>query len=253
MQVFLIEENIKSNFLKTFFKIIEIKEDKILINGKCKNMKLQKKKKLVDEIYKVLQKNNSKKVIISKNLKQDQELVNLLNSLGLDIIQGKLLFKIMANEFIESVCKENDLKKEDIRVGIAVNYVDEWCIKLIEDLSKKFKMVNIVTSKVNYLKKIQSSLYEENGIIITLTNNKKKALFNSNLILNIDFPEELINQYRIFDESIIINFEENIKIKKKRFCGKILNDYSIGFKEGSSLKENIEKPDENKQEKKTLI
>ena len=96
-------------------------------------------------------------------------------------------------------------------------------------------MVNVVTNKMNYLKKIQTKLYNEQGIIITATNNKKKALFRAKLIINVDCPEELLNKYVIYDNSILINLEEEVKIKKKRFCGKIINDYNISFKENSEI------------------
>ena len=44
-----------------------------------------------------------------------------------------------------------------------------------------------------------------------------------------DFPNELINQYNINDEAIIINLRGNIKINKKRFTGININDYEIDF------------------------
>ena len=67
------------------------------------------------------------------------------------------------------------------------------------------------------------------------------TLSKSNIILNVDFPEELINRYIIFDEAILINLEEAIRIKKKRFCGKIINDYKIKPKENSELEAFLEK------------
>ena len=65
--------------------------------------------------------------------------------------------------------------------------------------------------------------------MITVGNNKKKSLSKSQIIINIDFPTELINQYNIYEEAIIINIPGNIKIKKKRFNGTIINDYEIEF------------------------
>lgn len=241
MQVFLLEENITSNFLKKIFKIVELKEDKIIINKDCKKMKLSKKIKILNYVNKILKENKSNKIIISKRLKEDNEFLDLLYSCNIDIIQGKLLFKMLIQEVVENICKTNNLKQENTQLAITLNNVNEWSIKLIEDLSKKFKMLNIVTNKINLLKNLQSKLYEENGIIITITNNKKKALINSDLIINVDFPEEMINKYRISDTSIIINLEEIIKIKKKRFNGKIINDYKIRLKEESNIKENLEK------------
>ena len=53
----------------------------------------------------------------------------------------------------------------------------------------------------------------------------------SQIILNIDFPKELINKYNIQDEAIIVNVRGNIKINKKRFNGLNINDYEIDFRD----------------------
>ena len=37
------------------------------------------------------------------------------------------------------------------------------------------------------------------------------------IILNIDFPQELINKYNVQDEAIIVNIKRKTKINKKRF------------------------------------
>lgn len=58
----------------------------------------------------------------------------------------------------------------------------------------------------------------------------------SEIILNIDFPQELINKYNINDDAIIVNVKEKIKIKNKRFNGLNINDYEIDFRD--DLKEN---------------
>ena len=70
-------------------------------------------------------------------------------------------------------------------------------------------------------------LGDEYGVMMTLNNNKKKSLTKTDIILNFDFPQELINKYRIAEKAIIINFKGNVKIKQKRFEGKIFNDYDI--------------------------
>ena len=53
----------------------------------------------------------------------------------------------------------------------------------------------------------------------------------SQIILNIDFPNELINKYNINDDAIIVNIRGKIKINKKRFNGLNINEYEIDFRE----------------------
>ena len=53
----------------------------------------------------------------------------------------------------------------------------------------------------------------------------------SQIILNIDFPKELINKYNINDDAIIVNVKGKIKINKKRYNGLNINNYEIDFRD----------------------
>ena len=65
--------------------------------------------------------------------------------------------------------------------------------------------------------------------MITIANNKKKSLVKIPIILNIDFPSELINKYNLNDNAVIINIKGNVTIKNKRFNGININDYEIEY------------------------
>lgn len=99
----------------------------------------------------------------------------------------------------------------------------------IKKITKNFKRVNIVTNHLEKFKKIEKQLYEQEGIMITVGNNKRKSLAKSKVIINIDFPTELINQYYIYEDAIIINLRKNLKIKSKRFNGKIISNYDVNY------------------------
>ena len=241
MQIFLIEETNKSNIFEYFFKKVTVKNDKIFINSELQKLKLSQKIKLFRKINNILKINNVKNVIFSKKLKKDKDMINLFYSNGLNIIDGKILFKKLIIQIIEKICKKNNIRTQETQISITVNNVDTFSINCVKNLSKKFKTLNVVTNNLSYFKPLKEKLWEENGIIIILTNNKKKALSKTNIILNIDFPEETINKYTIYDESILINLEEEVKIKKKRFDGKIINDYKIMPTENSRLAEFLNK------------
>lgn len=105
----------------------------------------------------------------------------------------------------------------------------------IKKIARNCKRVHIVTNHMEKFKKIEKQLFEEEGIMITVGNNKRKSLSKSKVIINIDFPSELINEYNIFEEAIIINLRKNIKVKSKRFNGKIIDDYEITIKNSEEL------------------
>lgn len=231
MRVFLLEERAT----KWYAKKIKIIDDKIMLNYNFEKLKINKKIKIVQKLKTILNENNVKKIIISENLKKDKNLSNLLYSNGFSIIDGKGLQKKLINKILDKICKQNALKEQETKLSILLNGINTWGLNLIEDLSKKFKNLNVVTNNINCFKGVKDRIWEEYGIVVTLTNNKKKALSNSEIILNMDFPEELINKYILFDTSILINLEENVKVKKKRFCGKIINDYKICLKKDSDI------------------
>jgi len=63
--------------------------------------------------------------------------------------------------------------------------------------------------------------------MLSISNNKRKSLFESKIVINIDFPEETINKYKIYDNAIIININDKINVQSKRFNGVNVNYYKI--------------------------
>ena len=227
MILFFIEESNNKKILKK----IERNDDVIILN--CNIDRINKN--IMNKINKILSDNCCTKVILSKELKYNKALKNSLYSNNISIVNGKKLHKKLLEKLIESTCLKDKLNAKQSQISITANYIDNTVIKLIENLSKQFKLVNIVSNNTCSYNKIKEKLYNEYGIIITISNNKKKALLKSNLIINYDFPEELLNKFSIKNNSIIINTEEPIRIRKKIFNGKILNDYNILLKKNSSI------------------
>lgn len=244
MVVFFIEE---SNRFKVFKKI-EVEQDKILLNRKIEKIN----KKSINNIFKILYYNNCKNIIISKQLKNNQQFLNYMYSNNINIIQGKKLLKFLVKDLIEKICKKYSIKIQECKIAFAMNYEEPNIINAIENLSKKAKMVSIISNNTNLFKEFKENLYNENGVIITLTNNRRKALLKANLIINVDFPEEVLNKYAIYDNSIIVNMEEPINIHKKRFSGKIINEYNIALKKNTNIAIELEKERYNKYELKDL-
>ncbi len=244
MIVFFIEE---SNKFK-FFKKIEVKEDKIYINKKIDKIN----KNIVHNILKILKNNNCRNVVISKNLKKSQLLLNCMYSNNINIIQGKMLSKIMVEDLITNICDKNKINLKDCKIAFSLNYAENYILNAIENLSKKFKTISIVTNNIQQFEQFKGKLYNEYGVILTLSNNKKKALLRSNIIVNVDFPDEVLNKYYIYDNAIIINLEEYVNIHKKRFSGKIINDYNILLKENSNIAIELQKVEYKKYDLKDL-
>lgn len=218
--------------IKYFFNKIDVKYEgnKIIYYLPViqdKNINKNKIKKISKKIIKNLEKDSSNNVILSIYLNTLTELKNNLYSENINILDGRYLFKCLTKEAIEYILK---IKDEDIRkteISILVNDLNEFNQNLIIDLAKEVRTLNIITYHVGKWKKIEEKLYNEFGILLNVSNNKKNSLMYSKIIINIDFPTELINQYKIYNNAIIINILGNVQIKSKKFNGTNINYFEI--------------------------
>ena len=231
--MYYIQETDKPNILFELFNVLQLDNDKIILPIKEKEILDSKKvDKLAKKTSGILKKTGSKAVVLSKNIKSQKEYIEKLNEYGIEIIDGRWLFAVISSKVLEYVVKKKKLKKEETNVSILVNdNSKDYIIENIKDIIRTYKNVNIVTTHIEKFKKLEEDILEKEGIMITITNNKKKSLMKSNIILNLDFKEEEINKYNIPDEAIIINIKEKVKIYKKRFNGLNINDYEISFKD----------------------
>lgn len=225
--MFFIQECDKPNKISKMFNILKLEQDKIILPIDEEKLEIKKANKLAIKTKKILDIANCNKVIISKKIKEQPLYINYLNSYNIEIVDGKWLFEVLSYKTIEYISKVKKIKEEELSVSILINKITETSLHNIKKIARNCKRVNIVTNHIELFKKMENQILDEDGIMITITNNKRKSLSKSNIILNIDFPQELLNQYNIYEEAIIVNIQGNIKIKKKRFNGMCVNDYEI--------------------------
>lgn len=216
--------------IKKIFNIIEFSED----NGKTtitlplfKSNKIRNKKiiKIAKRINKKLYDNNIENVVLSNYLEGNEILKQKLYCQNINILDGRYLFYLLIPEIIEYILKRQKVKLQNGEVTLLINDFTQNNAKIITYIAQNVKRVNIVTNHSNKFKKIEDYLYNELGVILNITNNKSKSLSNANLIINIDFPEEIINKYEINNNAIIVNIFNEIKIRAKKFNGININYY----------------------------
>ena len=182
-------------------------------------------RRLSKGLYKKLYKKDIEDVVLSKYLYNVDLLKNKLYGQNVDILDGKKLFKDLSYNILEYI---NKYKKEKIEeVSILVNDLSKRNVENIIYIAEKIKRLNIITNNIDKFKKLEDYLYEENGINITISNNKQKSLAKAKLIFNYDFPNELINKFKINANAVIINIPNDIKINSKRFEGVLVNSFNI--------------------------
>lgn len=227
--MFYIEKTDKPSWLERKLNLVKVQENTIILPID-ENTNEKQIEKIATKTNKIIKKySTSKKIVLSKEICKEQKYINYLNTYGLEIQDGKWLFEILLPEITEYIVNKKKIEKTNI--SIMINDLTDIEFENIKILARKYKSINIVTNHIEKFKKLEKQLQENEGIIITITNNKKKSLMKSQIILNIDFPKELINKYNIQDEAIIVNVRGNVKINKKRFNGLNINDYEIDFRD----------------------
>lgn len=227
--LYYIQEDDKPNFIFRLFNIVQLRQDKIILPIDDKKISSKKAQKLAKKTKKIFEKTISKKVVISEKIQKQEEYINYLYSSNLEIVEGIWLFEMLSSKILDCIIQKTKRKKEETGISILVNDLTENMLENLRKIAREYKLVNIITNHIEKFRRIENQILEKDGIMITVGNNKKRGLLKSEIIINVDFPQELINQYNIYEKAIIINIKENIKIATKRFNGICINNYDISF------------------------
>ena len=233
--MYYIKEADKPSKIAEWFHMVKLENDTITLPITETSLEEKTAYKLAIKTKNILDKTNSKKLVLSKKIKEQEIYVNYLYSYNYEIVDGKWLFQMLLFDVLDYVVKKMKIKEEDIKIGILVNDISDFAIYAIKELVTKYKYVKIVTNHIARFQNMEEKISEEYGIFINVGNNKRKVLSKTNIIFNFDFPTELINKYTIYNMATIINFRGNVKIKNKRFNGLNINDYEIDWKSNPNL------------------
>lgn len=230
--------------IKRLFNIIRIKkeDDKticflpVLANRQISNYRIRKLSKKIIKVLYNNSNNSVENIVLSKYLYNLEPFKQELYSNNINILDGRFLFRLLSFEIIKYICKIKNKEIYDAEVVLLINDLDKINIELIKLISKNIRSLNIVTKNIHKFDRIKKYLYDEYGVVINISNNKKYSLFRAEIIINIDFTEELINEYRINDKAIIINILKKIKIYSKRFDGINISYYRINIPKEYKIK-----------------
>lgn len=171
---------------------------------------------------------HSEKIYVFPEKMYNKETLNLINKYGIKYLDGKRLKKFLIFNILEYIKTMQKKRLESFEITILVNDISELNTYLIEKLARTVKSIKIVSSNIYKFKNMEEKLYNEYGIAMQFSNSYKKSLAKSKIIINLDFNEIDINEYTLFNNSIIINCaEKEIKIKSKLFNGIVINSYNI--------------------------
>lgn len=155
------------------------------------------KDKVLEQLGETLKKtivvNEYKNVVVSNELKKNTVIMNKLQ--GLDILNGRWLFNYLIYDVINYILAKENKEIEKSEISVLVNKTTDTFIQNILNIAKNAKILNIVTENIAVFKQIEEKLYDDFGIMIRVTNNKKRSLLKSDVIINLDFTEEELAKY----------------------------------------------------------
>ncbi len=222
------EERLNNSFFQNFQGMeIGIADNNYIIAIHDKDKK-SIQKRLVKKIYK--QKIDA--IVFSKELegkfKDDIcEMLKLDDNINVKMINGKKLMEYMEFDIMKYILEKqkHSMRQEDIYIifkrdnSLNLNFL----VRFIEN----FRMTNVVTNDIARLKNVQDNLLDNENILISVSNNKKKALRRAKYVLNVNLTTEELAKYNINRNAVIINIRENVKYSNPGFEGVNVNYFDI--------------------------
>lgn len=189
-----------------------------------KEITARRAKRIAKKLYK---KNKKEDIVValSKELENNEELNNQINEFGIKVLDGKWLFKFLICDTIEYISNMKSKRLDTEVVAIVMERQDEIVLAQLSEIAKKVKTLKIISGFTFGLDYIEEKLYNEYGIAIQITNNKRKALANVDIVINFDLKEEKLKEYSINKQAVLVNIKENIK----NFSGTNINYYKIEY------------------------
>lgn len=207
------------------FTVKQVEDKKVIIIPIDSNNK--RIDKWINYLNNVLYDNNIDTIVLSNTLKNVQGIKELFNTENINILEGKILKQNLVVKIVEYIANEMDEDIKNLEITILVNENKRIYIEGILALAEITKNIKLVTNNVDDFKNLEQKMQELYGILIRVTNNKRKSLAKSRLIINLDFPEELVNKYAINSDAIIVNINNQINIKSKQFSGINVHDIKL--------------------------
>ena len=197
-----------------------------------RNIKEKKQEKFIHKFINELKKVKIDTVVFSEEIINSnlyEGIVDEICKVNKRIVNGKRLMQYMNFDIFEYILKiqKEPMNKQDVFFMIKKD--NNMDLQILEPYIENCKTVNIVTNDMERFKKVQDNLYEKEDILISVSNNKNKALKKAKYIFNVNMNKSEMKKYKIDRNAIIINLKENVKIDDTSFEGININYFQISI------------------------
>ncbi|MCI8833413.1 MAG: hypothetical protein HFJ19_04360 [Clostridia bacterium] len=198
----------------------------IYISGQDKKSKIRQKLLLR---YIRRKKKECNCIVIGKGLRENVELIEKIEGIGIPISDGRWLFKFLLLQILEYISNCQNISIGEFKIALVTDENNDLISYYIEELTKRSNKVKIITNHREKFYIIEEKLYYNKGIVLEISNNKRKGLQDVDIIFNFNFEEDKLNRYKLNDNAILINLKEKVNVNSKRFSGINIHLYEIDF------------------------
>ena len=166
-------------------------------------------------------------VCVSDNLRWNDDFMRFAQKQNLNIMDGKWLFKNMMEQVVDYVA---DMREEPLgmqEVAILCHHLDETIAEKIKDISAKVKVCNILTQNSKQFQKLEEQIYQENGIVLNVSTNYKRAVMKSGLVVNFDVEGKDLEKCVFSKKAFLISLNQNEEIQKKDWLGRNIAFFAV--------------------------
>ncbi len=186
-----------------FLGYVKVNKNKITL---CCLKENEINKRMISNLKNKLSIINSKDVVLSNLLMENNKFINILENIDYNILNGRWLYKFLCYDFVCKIAYIKNKKISDMEITILSNENSEINIENIKLLANECKILNIVTEDLDKFKHIENLLFNEYGNMINVSTNKLKTCKYSDIILNFDFSLEQIKKCNFKKGATVVQF-----------------------------------------------
>lgn len=185
--------NVKRRIVKNKVLIKSCGENadcKVFFDSKIKDKVLES---MGEKIKDIVIGNGYKNVVVSNELKKNEIIMEKIRELN--ILNGRWLFNYLVGNIINYIALKKNKEINKMEISVLVNKTTSVNVENIINIAKNAKVLNIVTENLAVFNQFEEKLYDEFGIMVRVTNNKKKSLLKTDVVINLDFAEDEVAKY----------------------------------------------------------